>query len=327
MTRDGVSYAAGVDIGGTNTVVAIIDPDSAAVLARESIPTEPQRGPEDGFRRLGDLIERLCRAVNVLPADLVGIGVGCTGPIDSEHGTVNNPFTLPTWDNAPLIPALTERFGRPSILLNDAHVAALGEHWVGAGRGTRNMIYVTVGTGIGGGLILDGRLFRGVGQQAGEIGHQVIDINGPLCYCGARGCLEMLAAAPAIERAARARATPESMMLSLAGGDPARITARIVYQAAQAGDTTASGLLAETGFYLGVGISNLLNTLAPEMVILGGGVMQGWDLISPRLHETVSERGGMIPFDQVRIVRAALDLNAGVIGAVRGILDHLAGTL
>jgi glucokinase len=327
MPRDGASCAVGVDIGGTNTVVAIIDPDNAAVLVRESIPTAPRRGPEDGFRRMGDLIERLCQAVNVLPADLVGIGVGCTGPVDSEHGTVNNPFTLPTWENAPLIAALTDRFGRPSILLNDAHVAALGEYWVGAGRGTRNLIYVTVGTGIGGGLILNGRLHRGVGQQSGEIGHQVIDINGPACYCGARGCLEMLAAAPAIERAARARVSPESAMLTLAGGDQSRITARIVYQAAQAGDPIATDLLAETGFYLGVGISNLLNTLAPEFVILGGGVMQGWDMISPRLHETVSARGGMIPFDQVRIVRAALDLNAGVIGAVRGILDHLAGTL
>lgn len=319
--------AAGVDIGGTNMVAALVNTQTAEVVTRDSIPTEPRRGPQDGFQRLGDLIARLCAAVGVLPGALTGIGVGCTSPIDSERGLVNNPYTLPTWENAPLLPTLMARFGLPGVLLNDAHVAALGEYWAGAGRGARNLIYVTVGTGVGGGIILNGRLHRGVGLLAGEIGHQVIDINGPECYCGARGCLEMLAAAPAIERFACERATEGGRMLALAGGDREAITARIVYEAAKGGDPLAADLLAQTGFYLGVGIANLLNTLAPDVVILGGGVMQGWDLIAPRLHETVAARGGMIPFEQVRIEQAALGLNAGVIGAVRGILDHLAGTL
>ncbi len=319
--------AAGVDIGGTNMVAALVHTTTAEVVIRASIPTEPRRGPEDGFRRLGDLIARLCAEAGVRPADLAGIGVGCTSPIDSERGLVNNPYTLPTWENAPLLPTLMARFGLPGVLLNDAHVAALGEYWAGAGRGARTLIYVTVGTGVGGGIIINGRLHRGVGLLAGEIGHQAIDVNGPMCYCGARGCLEMLAAAPAIERFARERAMESGRMLTLADGDPERITARIVYEAAKAGDPVAVGLMAQTGFYLGVGIANLMNILAPDVVILGGGVAQGWDLLYPSLRETIDARGGMIPFEEVRIEQAALGLNAGVIGAVRGILDHLAGTL
>lgn len=319
--------AVGVDIGGTNMVAALVHVTTAAVVTRASIPTQPRRGPEDGFRRLGDLIARLCAEVGVQPADLAGIGVGCTSPIDSERGLVNNPYTLPTWENAPLLPTLMARFGLPGVLLNDANVAALGEYWAGAGRGARTLIYVTVGTGVGGGIIINGRLHRGVGLLAGEIGHQAIDVNGPVCYCGARGCLEMFAAAPAIERFARERATGAGRMLAMAENEPERLTARIVYEAAKAGDPVAVDLMAQTGFYLGVGIANLMNILAPDVVILGGGVMQGWDLIYPRLRETIDARGGMIPFDKVRIEQAALGLNAGVIGAVRGILDHLAGTL
>ena len=326
MTEKCPACAVGVDIGGTNIVAAIVS-SSGKVIIRASIPTEPKRGPEDGFRRLGDLIERVCRDGDVDKRALAGIGVGCTGPIDSVRGRVQNPYTLPTWDDAPLIDYLTDRFALPGILLNDAHVATLGEYWVGAGQHVRHMIYITVGTGIGGGLMINGHLHRGVGLLSGEVGHQVIDLNGPQCYCGARGCLEMLAAAPAITRAAVAQAAPDGLIMKLAHGNREQINPRVVYDAAKQGDTTALEILRQTGFYLGVGVGNLLNIIAPEAVILGGGVMQGWDLIAPTIIEVINSRKAMIPYDQVKILPAKLGLNAGVIGAARGIFDHLAGQL
>lgn len=319
------SLVVGVDIGGTNIVAAMIDSRDAEVVSRRTIPTEAQRGPLDGFDRLGNLIESIIQEAGLTIGQMRGIGVGCTGPVDSIKGRVNNPYTLPTWDDAPLVEHLTERFKLPVVLLNDAHAAALGEHWAGSGRGTQHMIYITVGTGIGSGIILNGRLHRGVGLMAGEIGHQVIDINGPDCYCGARGCLEMLAAGPAIVRIAAERAAPDGALLRLVDHDRSRITAQAVYEAAVEGDSTALGILQQTGFYLGVGVANLLNTLAPEVVILGGGVMLGWSLIAPTMLETIRQRDSMVPFSQTRIVPASLKLNAGVIGAARGLLDSLDG--
>lgn len=324
MDAAAVEYVVGVDIGGTNMVAAVLAAADARVVSRESVPTLPSRGPADGFARLGDLIARVVASAGLALDDIGGIGVGCTGPLDSVRGLVNNPYTLPTWVNAPLVDTLTQRFQRPVVLLNDAHVAALGEVWNGAGRGYRHVIYITVGTGIGAGIIVNGRLHRGVGLMAGEVGHQAIDLNGPECYCGGRGCLEMLAAAPAISRRAAARAEPGGLMLRLAGGDPAAITPRLVYEAALQGDAAACDLMHETGVYLGIGIINLLNTLAPEMVILGGGVMQGWSLLYPAIHETIDSRQRMVPYDDTQIVPAALSLNAGVTGAARAILDHLA---
>ncbi|MBN1964184.1 MAG: ROK family protein [Anaerolineae bacterium] len=320
-------FAVGVDIGGTNMVAAVVSGQTGQVHSRHTILTEPQRGPADGFARLGDLIDHVCREAQVEPGNLAGIGVGCTSPIDPVQGTVNNPYTLPTWEDAPLMPYLAERFGLPWVLLNDAHVAALGEHWVGAGQGTRHMLYITVGTGIGGGIIIDGRLHRGVGLLAAEVGHQVIDLHGPECYCGARGCLEMLAAGPAIVHEAAACAEANGLLLALAEGDRDRITSRLVYEAARQGDATARAILEQAGVYLGIGVGNLINVLAPEAVILGGGVMQGWDLIAPSMLRTIDSRNAMIPHEFIRIERAALGLNAGVTGAARAIFDHLAGKL
>lgn len=316
-------HVIGIDIGGTNMVVAIVNRHSGVICQRTSIPTLPEQGVAAAVSRLQTVIADLCAAANITPAQTVGIGVGCTGPVDSEAGTVNNPYTLPTWDNAPLMALLYEQYHLPWVLLNDADVAALGEFWQGAGAGSRNMIYITVGTGVGGGLVLNGRLHRGVGLAAGEIGHMVIDLNGPECYCGARGCLEMLAAAPAISAQAAQVAADDGLMLRLAGGERAALTPKIVYDAAQQGDAAAQSLLEQTGRYLGIGIANLLNTLAPDTVVLGGGVMHGWDRISPSLLQTLAERGTMIRFDLIKVCRAELGLNAGVTGAAKGLLDSL----
>ena len=316
-------FAVGVDIGGTNTVAAIVKTTTAEVIAHTSIRTEAQLGHADSFRRLDAAINRLCDEAGLSPADMVGIGVGATSPINSERGSIHNPFTLPTWDDAPVLPYFCERYGWPGVLLNDAAVAALGEYWAGAGCGATHMLYITVGTGIGGGILIHGQLHRGIGLMAGEVGHQVIDIHGPRCYCGANGCLETLAAAPAITQAAQNSAKHDSPLSKLVEGDLATITPKLVYEAALAGDTDARAILAKTGFYLGVGIANLINILGTDTIIMGGGVMQGWDLIAPTMLATVYGRGTQLPFDRCKIIPAALGLRAGVIGAVRGLLDAL----
>jgi glucokinase len=256
----------------------------------------------------------------------VGIGVGASGPVDAAAGTVNNPYTLPGWDGMPIVPFFEAEFHHPACVIGDCQAAALGEYWNGAGGGSTTMLYMTVGTGIGGGLIVNGRLYRGVGD-ATEVGHQVIDLNGPLCYCGGRGCLEVLAAGPAIARQSAEEAPAESTILTLADGDRAQITAAMVTRAAQEGDPFAASLVARIGFYLGTGVANLINILAPDTVILGGGVMQSWESFAPSLLTAVRERGKVVPIDQIRVLPARLGLNAGVTGAARVIWLHTEGRL
>ena len=256
-----------------------------------------------------------------------GIGIGCTGPVNSITGLIQNPFTLPNWDNLPVVDHLVAHFHLPTYLLGDCQVAALGEFWVGAGKGARHVLYITVGTGIGSGLILDGKLYRGAGLISGEVGHQVIDLNGPPCYCGANGCWEMLAAGPAITRRAADHAPEDGLLFALAGHDRAKITPLLVSRAADQGDEFATEILNQTAFYLGVGLTNLLNIITPEVAILGGGVMGSWPRLAPTILDTVRSRVAMIPYELIRIVPASLGLNAGITGAARAILDHLEGRL
>lgn len=318
-------YVIGMDIGGTNIVAAAVRSADAQVMTRQSIPTLAERGMEDGLRRIQELIQRLVDESGISWTQIGGIGIGSTGPVDCVRGRIQNPYTLPTWDDVPIVDHLQAAFQRPAVLLNDGHVAALGEFWAGAGRGTRHMIYVTVGTGIGGGFVLDGKLYRGIQFFSGEIGHTVIDLNGPLCYCGARGCWEMFAAAPAITRLAQERVPSDSPLMRLAENNPENLTPRLLSQAAELGDLLAKDILEQVGYYLGIGVGNLINIFAPEVIVLGGGVMQGWDHLTPKLFATLNSRKAMVPFDEVRIVPAQMGMNAGVLGAAYSILTALRG--
>jgi glucokinase len=321
------SYAIGVDIGGTNMSAAVMNRENSAVLYKETIETRAAQGPEDGMKRLGDLISRVMQQAVISLEAVAGIGIGCTGPVDTERGLVQNPYTLPTWDDLPIVEILTNRFHKPTLLLNDAHAAALGEYHVGAGRGARSMIYITVSTGIGGGLILNGQLYRGKGLTAGEVGHQSLAYDGRPCYCGARGCWEMYASGPAIAQTAQARITPDSLIWSLADGKPETITARLVGEAAGVGDALALDILREAGMFLGVGIANLINILAPERVVIGGGVMQSHAFIFPAMRETLGKQKFLVAADDIRITRAELGLDAGVVGAAHGLFRYLENTL
>ncbi len=275
--------------------------------------TAPQRGPADGLRRIGALIEATAAAEPGMPR---GIGIGCTGPLDTERGIVRNPYTLPTWDGLALVVPLRERFGVPVALLNDCDAAALGEAWLGAGRGLDRVAYVTVGTGIGAGIVLGGRLLEAPGGVAGEIGHATIDLDGPPCYCGGSGCLEQLASGPALERAAREAGGPDFEALQAMAGPGKAVTAEVIVAGARRGNALARRVLFEAGQALAAGLANLAVTVAPQRIILGGGLSRAWDVLGPTVGEAFARRTRIIEQVGTEIVVSRLP-NAGVVGAAR----------
>ncbi|MHB8856813.1 MAG: ROK family protein [Bellilinea sp.] len=309
----------GIDLGGTNVRVGVVTP-SGELLTADKAPIKAQRGPQYGLAHIIELVEQVRSRTGDRP--LLGIGVGSTGPIDREHGMVKNPYTLPTWENVSILEPLREHFGVPAVLENDADVAALGEAWLGAGRGVDRLAAVTVGTGIGTAFIYRGQIYRGFGDHHGEGGHMLLDPNGPECYCGGRGCWEMLAAGPAIGRLAREASTREpGLMLELAGGDLQKIAAHHMVAAARQGDPVALRVADQVGMYLAWGMVNLVALLMPECVVLSGGVMESFDLFEPEFRRVFYRHDIMAPVEQIHIAHAQLGSQAGILGAARAILN------
>lgn len=307
--------AIGIDLGGTNVRAAVIERAEGRALALASQPTLAQEGPERGIRRIEDLIERVMDEAGCPAGALAGIGIGATGPLDVKHGLIASPWNMPGWHEVPIVRLLAERFGLPALLDNDCNVAALGEHWLGAGRGCEDMIYLTVSTGIGAGIILGNRLHRGYNANAGEVGAMTIAPGGAMLE-DLDGAWEALASGPAIAR--MGREAGDAGLLSAAGGDPAKITAPLIAQMAMEGNPVAQRLMDEVAYTLGVGIANLLVILAPQIVVMGGGVMESWDVLQPRMSQVVRARTRLLPgLDEVPIVRAELGDRAGMFGAAR----------
>lgn len=227
------------------------------------------------------------------------------------------PPNLPGWDRVPLRQLIEDSLGIPTTLENDANAAVLGEHRFGAGRGVAHMIYVTVSTGIGGGLILDGRLYHGATGMAGEIGHTTVLPYGPLCGCGNRGCLEALASGSAIARRARERVAHgvPTRIADLAGNDPELITAKLVAEAASEGDAEARGILAEAMNYLGIGMANLVNLLNPELIVIGGGLTHIGERLFGPVRRAIDQHAFPAQAQAVHVVRAGLGDDVGVLGA------------
>jgi glucokinase len=313
-------YVIGVDLGGTNIVVGALSLDGSQQFGMHSVPTRADLGSDAVVARIAQLVERVAAetmaATGASRAQMLGVGIGSPGPLDRETGVVILTPNL-GWTNFPLRDRIAQAVQLPATLDNDANCATLGEWWLGAARGAQQVVGLTIGTGIGGGLILNGRLFHGVSDVAGEVGHTTIDANGRRCGCGNYGCLEAYASGPAIaERAREALAGGEpSAMPAVVGGDLSRLTAATVYDAAKQGDRLAQEVVRETARILGIGIANLLNIFNPEVVVLAGGVTQAGDQLFEPMRAEVRRRAFKPAVDACRIVPGALQGNAGVIGA------------
>lgn len=309
-----------MDIGGTNLVVGVVPEAGGEPVGLRVGATEAKRGPdavvEDVARMAEAAIEETIDLHGGDRTQVVGVGIGCPGPLDRESGVVLETPNL-GWRNYPVRDRIEEALEMSAVLDNDANCATYAEWWQGAGRGTTHMAGVTLGTGIGGGLIFDGRLVRGVSGTAGEIGHTTIDFTGRRCGCGNYGCLEAYASGPNI--AARARegieAGYDSLIVEMVGGDLDRITAKTVYDALLEGDKHASDVMLEAARALGAGVANIVNMFNPEIVVVVGGVTRAGEHLFAPLRSEVRRRAFDVAVGACRIVPGELKHTAGVIGA------------
>ncbi len=305
-----------IDLGGTKIASAIVS-SGGEVIARDYRLTQANEGVEPVTGRILGAIEHLLQKSNMVISQIDSISIASAGAIDFKKGLVTSSPNLPGWHNVPLRDRVVERFGIDTFLVNDASAAALAEHRLGAGHGTNNLVYITVGTGIGGGIIINGRLYLGTGGAAGEIGHMTIDADGPRCYCGNYGCLEEMASGRAIAREAirRIRGGEGSALIDIVAGKIDDITAKEVAQAAQSGDRLALEVVSQAASYLGVGMVNVVNIFNPEMIVIGGSVAKMGDLLLNPVRQRVKERAFKLSAQAVEIVPAKLGDDVGVIGA------------
>jgi glucokinase len=312
-----------VDIGGTKIITALIS-NNGRILAQDRCPTLADEGAPAVIDRLFSAMDGLMSQSNTEPSQLGGISIAAAGAIDSGRGLITVSPNLPGWRDVPLGEMVREKYRVDAFLVNDASAAALGEHRFGAGRGVSNLILLTLGTGIGGGIVINGEMYDGACGSAGEIGHMVIDTDGPECGCGNRGCLEALASGTAVAREAISRISKgeESSLVDMVAGEIGSITAEEVSTAARNGDSLALAVLSQAAHYLGVGMVNLVNIFNPEMIILGGGMAQLGSLFIGPAKKVVAERAFPISAQAVRIVTAQLGNEAGVYGAAAFALDQ-----
>jgi glucokinase len=293
-----------VDIGGTKIAVGIVD-DSGRVLSRAEAPTQTAGAWPQALQLIAGMLRNSALEAN---ATIAGIGIGSTGPVDPIHGKFENLDTIPQWSGASPVDDLAREFHVSVAMENDADAGALGEATWGAGRNKSRLIYVTVGTGIGGGIILDGRLYRGVDGAHPEVAHQVLEANGVPCSCGLRGCWEALAAGPGMAKWMESQ--PEYV------GRPG-LTARRIYEHAMAGDPLAARAVERETFYLGIGLANLVNLFTPDAIILGGSIMKSAGAFLGDIREVMQRGCRFVPLETVELSLASLGNDANLIGAAR----------
>jgi glucokinase len=315
-------YIVGLDLGGTNIVAGAMPEDGSRMFALRAEPTRPDQGADAVVERIAKMIQAVVAETitktGAKKSDFIGVGIGSPGPLDREKGLVIVTPNL-GWTDFPLRDRVSAAVGLPATLDNDANCATVGEWWQGAARGRRNVVGLTIGTGIGGGLILEGRLYHGSSDVAGEIGHTTIDSTGRRCKCGNYGCLEAYASGPAIaERAREALESgiDDSILPGLVKGELEMITAQTVYDAAKKGDLVAREVVRDTARFLGTGIANLLNIFNPDVVVIAGGVTQAGASLFEPLRAEVRRRAFKPAVDACQIVPGSLPGSAGVVGAV-----------
>lgn len=314
---------AAVDLGGTKIRSVVVDA-GGAIRAADERPTEAERGQPAVMDRIVESVRAAVEAAGLGVADLAGIGVAAAGPVDFERGILLTGPNLPGWENVPVAAELAERFGRPAYLENDANAAAIGEHRFGAGRGVDQMIYLTISTGIGAGLILDGRLYRGVDGTAGELGHVPIDPSGPRDDCGLHGCLEVLASGTAIARMAREALRAGRATALKQSADRGAVTAREVHAAALAGDPVAREILAGASRALALGLAGFINIFNPQLFVIGGGAANIWQVYVEPSFAEARRLAFARPAATARLARAALGSDSGALGVAALALEGMA---
>jgi glucokinase len=293
-----------IDIGGTKIAVGMVN-EAGVVLSKLETPTDAHRGYSHGIERMIAMLRETARSAGV---EISGIGIGSTGMVYPFSGAFGDVDFLPGWRGNNPVRDLANAFSVSVALENDADASALGEASWGAGRGKSRLIYVTVGTGIGGGIILDGKLYRGADMAHPEIGHHVIDSSGPLCSCGFRGCWESLATGPAMVAWFKMNAAPDHRY-------PADLSAKQVCQLAQQGDELACRAVEREAHLLGLGLANLINLFVPDAIVLGGSVMKSAALFPGRIQKTISQGCRFVPFEKTELALASHAEDANLIGA------------
>ena len=307
----------GIDVGGTNVKIALVD-DNGKIIYSNSVPTYAKMGYEYTVNNIKQAIKDLMKETNTTPSDIEGIGFDFPGQVDCKTGVVKLAPNIPGWVNVPIAQMIEDEFHIPTRIDNDVRCAALGELKFGAGRGCENFICITVGTGIGSGIVINGKVVRGATNAAGELGHIKLQMNGgPICGCGDTGCLEAFASGPAIVAMAQeyikgGKSTKFREMAAVEGGE---ITPYMVAKAAEEGDPVAKRIFEIVGEYIGIGLTSVINLLNPERVIIGGGVAESGELLLGPIRKTIKERAMVVAGNAVEIVAAQLGNSAGVIGA------------
>lgn len=315
----------GIDLGGTNIKAALVNTETGEISAVNSIPTNAREGHDSVIAQMAKVVDQIVTQSGFEKSDIGGIGVGLPGSIDIEKGTTVFLTNLPGhWIDVPVRDQLSKWTGLPVALINDARAMTLGEWRFGAGRGV-DIACLTLGTGIGGGLVINGRLHLGPTGSAGELGHLSVDVNGPQCGCGNRGCIEAFASGPAISAMGMKAVVQgqETRIADLAGGDLNRITPELICEAAQAGDRIAKQIYEFAGMIIGAGVANIILAVSPRRIVIGGGVAAAGDLILDPIRRSIKDRVFLKEVDQIDVVPAKLGNNAGLIGAAVWARNHL----
>ncbi len=311
------SHVVGIDIGGTKLATVLADKDGN-ILQKVRKPTESEKGPQHAVQLLLNMVDEVLNLSGLSRENISGIGVSCGGPLDTKTGVVYSPPNLPGWDALPLKDMIESELHIPTVLENDANASALAEARFGGGRGYDYVLYMTMSTGIGGGIVVNGEIYHGANDSAGEVGHQILLPDGPLCGCGKQGCLEALCSGPSIARRAQEAIADQSntSILKLTGGQINRVRSEHVLQAARNGDALAVALIEETAYYMGWGIANLVNILNPEIVLLGTIAVAAGDLLLNPIRRTVSEMAMQRPSEMAKIMPAELGDSIGDLAAI-----------
>ena len=317
------SHVVGIDIGGTKLATVVAD-KNGNILQKVRKPTESEKGPRHAVQLLLGMVDEGLDLAGLRREDISGIGVSCGGPLDTKTGIIYSPPNLPGWDALPLKDLIESALHIPTVIENDANASALAEARFGGGRGYDYVLYMTMSTGIGGGIVANGQIYHGANDSAGEVGHQILLPDGPLCGCGKYGCLEALCSGPSIARRAQEAIAdqPRTSILALAGGQMDLVRSEHVLQAARDGDALAMALVEETAYYMGWGIANLVNILNPQIVLLGTIAVAAGGLLLDPIRRTVKEMAMQRPLESVKIMPAELGDSIGDLAAISLVIGN-----